>query len=104
MAQLDVHANGLASDAGEAPYLLLLQADLLRDLGTLVVAPLYPLEEFGPTITRLHPVLQIDDQRMVLSTAELAGISRHNLGPYITNLEPHRDAIFAAVDLLFFGI
>ncbi len=44
MAQFDVHRNRASR---EYPYLLDLQADLLRDLATRVVAPLTPPRTFG---------------------------------------------------------
>jgi hypothetical protein len=41
---------------------------------------------------------------LVLSTSELAAIGRLQLRQHVTNLNGSRDAIIAALDLLFTGI
>lgn len=76
MRQLDVLINPDPDTASWAPYLLVLQHDLLRDLATVVVAPLVRAEAFGQPATVLNPIFTIQDTRVVLSTAELAGVTR----------------------------
>jgi toxin CcdB len=46
----------------------------------------------------------IEGQDVVLSTAELAGISRRELGEPVESLDEHRDTVIAALDLVFTGI
>ena len=104
MPQFDVLRNPSSETASWAPYLIVLQTDLLSELGTVVVAPLVREAEFGRTATTLNPVFEVDGQRVVLSVAELAGVSRRLLGERIGTLAARRDEIIAAVDLLFTGI
>ncbi len=104
MPQFDVLRNPGSKTASWAPYLIVLQTDLLSELGTVVVAPLVREAEFGRPATTLHPVFEVDGQRVVLSVAELAGVSRRLLGERIGTLVARRDEIIAAVDLLFTGI
>ena len=103
MFQYDVCRNPNPSSRKRAPYLLILQSDLLDPIPTVVVAPLVRLGEFEP-IRRLNPAIDITDESFVLSTTELAGIPRTAIGPVVSNLAGERDAIIAALDLLFTGI
>jgi toxin CcdB len=65
--QGDVHRN--TDDAtGQIPYLLDLQADLLDELQTRVVAPLVRAEAFGRRADRLHPVFEIEGTSVVMAT------------------------------------
>lgn len=104
MRQFDVLVNPDADTASWAPYLLVLQHDLLRDLGTVVVAPLVHEEVFGQPAAILNPVFTVQDTRVILSAAELAGISRQGLGTSVGSLSDDRSAILAAVDFLFTGV
>lgn len=104
MAQLAVHRNPDPDDRSTAPYLLVLQHDLLVNLATVVVAPLFEEHAFGTPAAILNPTFVIEDRRVVLSTAELAGISRSALGEEVTTLTHERDNVMAALDLLFTGI
>lgn len=104
MAQFDVYRNADPETRRWAPYLVVLQDDLLSDLDTVVVAPLVDAEHFGRPITRLNPLFDVATRRYILSVPELAGISKHDLTEKVTTLLPERDAIIAALDLLFTGI
>lgn len=103
MRQFDVVGNPDPDTASWAPYLLVLQHDLLRDLATVVVAPLVRVEGFGRPATVLNPIFTVQDTRVVLSTAELAGVTRQGLGETVTSLAGYRSEILAAVDLLLTG-
>lgn len=104
MGQFSVHRNPAPEDGEPAPYLLVVQHDLLADLATVVVAPLIDDRVFGTPARILNPVFVVEDRRVVLSIAELAGVSRNTLGEKVTTLEPEREAILSALDLLFTGI
>ena len=104
MAQFAVHRNPDPEGTTWAPYLLVLQNDLLSQLGTVVVAPLVDEAAFGTPARILNPVFNIEHRRVVLSTAELAGVSRRSLGEEVTSLATEREAIMAAWDLIFSGI
>lgn len=104
MRQFDILRNPHPDTAIWAPYLLVLQCDLLSDLRTMVVAPLVHATQFGRPATTLNPVFEVEGQRVVLSIAELAGVSRGRLGEPVGSLETQRQAILAAIDFLFTGI
>lgn len=103
MAHLDVYPNPNASAKG-FPYLLELQADLLRELPTTVVAPLgLPNVIDQIPVLRLNPTVTVAGERYVVMTQELAAIKRRLLKSPIANLSPQREEILAAVDFLFTG-
>ncbi|WP_017942081.1 MULTISPECIES: CcdB family protein [unclassified Thioalkalivibrio] len=104
MAQFAVHRNPHAATARWIPYLLVLQDDLLSELDTVVVAPLVDAEAFGRPARILNPTFTIEGQPVVLSTAELAGVSRDSLGAEVVSLAHERNTIIAACDLLLTGI
>jgi len=52
----------------------------------------------------LNPVCTVDGKPYVLITPQLAGIAAKELGSPIADLSGDRQAIIAALDLLFTGI
>ncbi len=104
MAQFDVYLNRNPETSSYIPYLLDVQAELLDVLATRVVVPLYTLDSMPKPVRHLHPVLEINGEKLVLSTAELAGISMKILGEAVCNVASHRDKIIAALDFVFTGV
>lgn len=104
MAQFDVYLNPNAETRKVIPYLLDVQSDLLDTLATRVVAPLVLADEMGLAAKHLNPQFKIKGVEVVMSTAELAGVSNHSLGDKVASLKSKRDEIIAALDLLFTGI
>lgn len=102
MAQFDVYRN-----AGHRRYPLLvdLQADLLRELATRVVAPLVPLARLARApITQLNPVVPIDGEPHVVVLQEMAALPTARLRRPVATLRGHRRDLVAGLDLLFTGI
>jgi toxin CcdB len=105
MPQFDVYRNKNPGSRGLFPLLVDLQADLLSDLATRVVAPLATMTPGKSRLLgTLTPVLVVEGKRYVLLTPQLAGIAAKDLGARVTNLAAHRDDIVAALDLLITGI
>lgn len=104
MAQFDVYLNPNAATRKAIPYLLDVQADLLDTLTTRVVAPLVLAEEMGLAAKHLNPQFKVKGTAVVMSTAELAGVSNRSLGDKVVSLKNKRDEIIVALDLLFTGI
>jgi toxin CcdB len=104
MAQFDVYLNPNTATCKAIPYLLDIQADLLDTLSTRVVVPLILEEEMGLAAKHLNPQFKVKGIAVVMSTAELAGVSNRSLGDKVTSLKNKRDEIIAALDLLFTGI
>jgi toxin CcdB len=105
MAQFTVHRNTNPATQGTVPYLLNVQSDLIEDLGTRVVIPLYPVSAMkGEILRTLTPVFEIGGAPYIMMTPQLAGIPRKSLGATVADLSPQRDNIIAALDLLITGI
>lgn len=104
MRQFDVLTNTDAHSADWAPYLVALQHDLLRDLETIVVAPLVRQGEGTRPMSGLNPVVEFSGERLVVSVQELAGVSRRQLGNSVGSLESQRQVFLQALDLLFTGV
>ena len=80
-----------------------LQSDLIAT-GSRVVAPLLPVTEALPALTRLEPVFEIEGERYALHTAELAAIPERLLaGPPVADLTSEDYAIRGALDMVFSG-
>ena len=104
MAQFDVYLNPNPDTSASIPFLLDVQAELLDMLATRVVVPLVLAEEMGIAAKNLNPQFKIKGVAVVMSTAELAGVSTRALGDKVASLKNKRDEIIAALDLLFTGI
>ena len=101
MAQFDVYENLNPKTCSDVPYLLDIQADLFDTLITRVVIPLWWADKFGKPATKLNPQVEIDKKTLILSTAELAGVSKKILGKHVVSLCLHRHEIIGALDFLF---
>ena len=104
MAQFDVYQNLQSETSASIPFLLDLQSDLLDPLATRVVAPLLLATEVEEAAMTLMPTFEVDDVAVVLSTPELAGVSRSQLGKRVASLSGYRSEILRALDMLFTGI
>lgn len=102
MAQFDVHTN---PGNREYPFVVDLQADLLRDLATRMVAPLVPARKLGAVpIAILNPAIDIAGKDHVVLTQEAAAVPRASLGPVAFSLAHRRNDLIAALDLICTGI
>ena len=98
MARFDVHR------LDNSAYLALeLQADLLDDFNTRIVAPLMLKDRIGSYVSRLNPVFTINGETYVMLTQHMAAIPAAELGDIVCNLRKHQDDVTAATDFLFQG-
>jgi|SRR3954463_8334589 len=105
MPQLTVYRNKNPQTRSVVPFLLDVQHDLLSDLETRVVIPLRPVSAIqGKPLRPLMPVLEIEGERFVLLTPQMAGIPKSELGAQVTRIEHYRSEIIAAIDFLVTGI
>jgi toxin CcdB len=104
--QFAVHRNRNAATKARFPFLLDVQSGLLEELGTRVVIPLTPASAATKrgTLQTLTPLCTVEGKPHVLMTPQLAGIAAKELGPPVADLSHDRQAIIAALDLLFTGI
>jgi toxin CcdB len=84
--------------------LLDVQADLLRHLSTRVVVPLLPVASAPATIARLNPMFEIDGERYVMMTNQIAAVQAKELGAVVVSLAEHHAEITAAIDILLTGV
>jgi toxin CcdB len=104
MAQFIVYRNKNARTKTIFPLLVDVQSDLLEDLQTRVVIPLSKAAALTKKpMSVLMPTLPFDGDAYVLTTPELAGVARADLGPPAGSLAERRDTILAAMDFLLTG-
>jgi toxin CcdB len=103
MAQFDVYTNPNSETKRAIPYLLDVQTDLLNTLRTRVVIPLYSVSAMGKAAKHLNPQFSIKRTTVIMSTAELAGVTVNTVGDKVCSLKEHRNDIIAALDFLFTG-
>lgn len=103
MARFDLYANPNPATRKTIPYLLDVQADILNNLATRVIVPLYAVSAMEKAVTHLNPVFSIKHTTVVMSTAELAGVAASGLGSPVGSLSEHRQEIIAALDFLLTG-
>lgn len=105
MPQFAVHRNPNPAGKATAPYLLDIQSDLIAELGTRVVVPLYTAASMkGKILKTLTPAFEVEGKQYVMMTPQLAGIAKKQLGAKVADLSLRRDEIIAALDLLITGI
>lgn len=104
MAQFDVYANTNRDTSEIFPYLLDIQADVLKDLPTRVVVPLVLCSALNKTIPILTPQFKIIETEVRMLTPQLVGVQMHVLGTRICSLKERRGEIIAALDLLVTGV
>ena len=104
MARFDVYINADTQSRRLYPFLLEVQADLLRDLQTTVVIPLaLPASIENKPTSDLNPEFTISGKRVMAMTQELSAIQRRALGKRTASLVDEQTRILAALDLLLSG-
>ncbi len=105
MSQFTIYKNKNPRSKATYPLLLDAQADLLDDLQTRVVIPLTKVPALTrKPIDRLTPPIDVDGEKYLLMTPQLAGIARSDLGTLIGNVADQRGIIISALDLLITGV
>ena len=97
MARFDVYKSGNARG-----LLLDIQSDLLDEFGSRVIVPLLPAEDMQ-SVSRLHPVFVMNDERYIMSTHLIFAIPVDRLGAKIGSLAQEDLVITSAVDTLLSG-
>ena len=104
MAQFTVYRNKNQKSKADVPYLVDVQSDLLSELSTRVVIPLYTKKSLSiKPMTRLTPELQIEGKKFILMTPQMAGISVNELGDPVCEITKNRNDVISSIDLLITG-
>jgi|GEM_PF-100833 len=101
VARFDVYAHPDASLRKKTPFLLDVQNDHLKRIGTRVVVPLRPASHFPLPMKDLNPTFEIAGKDVVLDTAALGAFPLSELKNPVTNLRLENGKIIGALDLLF---
>lgn len=96
MARLDVRRLKQVRGLSLA---LEMQAELLTDIDTVIIAPLMPVRRLPP-IEEINPVFEIGGEKLALRLEQLISIPRSRLGDTVTNLVEHEYRIMRALDRL----
>ena len=99
MAQFDIHEA-----QAEGALVVDCQSDLLNDLGTRVVIPLYPPDRAGWSFPRLTPTIRFGEQSLTLATPDMATVATRELGPALGSISDQRYVVLNAIDFLLTGI
>jgi|SRR4051812_6716274 len=99
---LDVCRNPAAKgrDDHPVPYLLIVQSDLVQVHRSRVVIPLVRATQAGTPIDRLMPAFEVEGERVIMMTPQIAGISTADVGSVVMSLAEHRFDVRTAIDIL----
>ncbi len=98
MARFDVYQG----KNSEVVYLLDCQADMLDVFGTRFVVPLHRASG-ARAADRLHPIFEVEDERVVMVTHLALAVPLNALGARVTNLADEQPRIMGALDMLITG-
>ncbi len=104
MTQFDTFPNPIPASKRVYPLLVSLQSALLSEQSQQVVAPLVPRRSLTGTVSRLAPIVEVDDVEYVVLIPSLMTLPAGELSRRVANLARHREALLGAVDLLFYGV
>ncbi len=101
--QLDVFPNPLVRARRAFPYVVLLQADISALGSDRIIAFLAAKAQFGPTGSRLMPVVEVAGRDFVLLMPSITNVPVMELRSPVGNLNAFRDRIVDAIDWTFLG-
>jgi toxin CcdB len=96
MARLDVRR---LTQVRGVSLVVEMQAELLEDIKTVIVAPLAPVQQLPP-ISEVNPVFEFDGRQLALRLEQLISIPRARLGASAGNLLAYEYQIMRALDRL----
>lgn len=101
MRQFDIYANPSAASAEFAPFVAILQSHHLREIRTVVVAPL--VTDAQPALTPLDVPVEVDGTTLTVAIAEMGVVERGALRRRKGDLLAYEYEIRRALDRLFTG-
>jgi toxin CcdB len=103
MAQYDVHRNTDEESARNFPFIVDVQADLLRHLDTRLVVPLGRLEAGFKSLGRLTPPVEIEGESLLFLVNHAVSMQRSILGPIVGSAAGTSVDLLNAIDFLLTG-
>jgi toxin CcdB len=101
MGRFDVFANPTASERSHTPFVLDVQNDHLKAIGSRVVIPLRTPKYMGTLARELNPSLEINGKTVVLDTASLAPVPEALLQRPVASVKHQPASVIDALDTLF---
>ena len=102
MRQFDVFPNPSPRSRTAAPFIVLMQSHFVDEMPSALIAPLIREPRSGD-FTRVSVAVNLNDETLHLSLAEMAPIMRSNLKRAVGTLRTREDDIRRALDRLFTG-
>ncbi|MET3076399.1 CcdB family protein [Pantoea leporis] len=88
----------------EYPYLVDVQSEIIGELASRIVIPLYPLKQFKKKqVERLNPVIKVEGEEFLVMTHEMASVRVLLLGDQVMDARVYRQRIKDSVDFIFDG-
>ena len=103
-AQYDVVDNPVPRARRAFPFIAILQSDLADTGSDRIVAPLVPSARIPGVAGRLMPIVKVAGVDHALIVPRLTAVPAAELRAVKDSLSAHRNAIVAALDLLFLGV
>lgn len=105
MKQFDVYINPSSTTRAALPFIVDIQNPIISELATRIVIPLGRMTYFkNEQLTGLTPVIEYEDEKLLLLTAQIASIPTKKLKKPVGALADFRDEIIAALDFAITGI
>lgn len=99
MARYDVYKVNY----GPIQYLVDVQSDVLNQIETRVVVPLFPKTYKNERMPRLTPLIEFGTEKLFFIPANITTVSVFDLKDKVDNLERYHREITDALDFLFQG-
>jgi hypothetical protein len=80
-----------------------IQSDYMRDIPTVLVAPVVPVKELPP-YALINPIVEVGGQKMALRLEQLAGVPAAVLGEIVGSAADAEDSISVAINRLIFYV
>lgn len=100
MARLDVRR---LKAKGRVTLVVEIQSDYMRELPTVVVAPLIKIKELK-AYDLINPVIEIRGQAMAIRLEQMAGVPVGNLGDTVASARHAETAVSAALQRLLYYV
>ena len=101
--QFDVFVNPSTRGTEGRPYVVVVQANILKASTQRLVVPLVVDSEIKP-MGRLNPAFEIEGRRVYLQPLEMAALPARSLQRHVANLENFRYQIIGAIDIVLAGV
>ena len=101
MARLDVRR--MRGSKTRISLVVEIQSDYMRDIPTVLVAPLVPPRQLAP-YGAINPIVRVGEDDYAIRLEQMAGVSAANLGERVTSLAGIEDEISVALHKLMFYV